>query len=170
MPFQAHITVKDAKKKISVIKLFIQWYDDSVPAYNTDADVEAALLEILPVIDNMIAGQIIHCSISRSMDLPDGLKTSPASTADVEEKANFVFLTPYSKPKITLPTIKDSLVVNGSDVLDESDEDVAMFIFLITDGSSTAWDFVRASDNRDVQIVSYQKAEERFRASGKRGF
>lgn len=166
-PWQATLTVKDNKNKVSFINIYIEYNNSDIGGTNSWENAENAILDLLPVIDNMINGQITRTAISREITLPGGLKAMPGSTADVEEKGVFIFSTNASRPEVTIPTFKDSLVITGSDKINQSDTDVALFIFMMIDGSGTALNFVHPSDNRDTEIVSFIDAYERFRKSGK---
>jgi len=155
-------TVKDRKNKTSFVKFHVQYEDDVELTINTFAQVEAVALDIAPEIDDMITGAITNISISRDIPLPVGIKVSPSTTSDIEEKGVFVFKTLVSKPRVTVPTIRDSYIVDGTDLIDTSQ--VAVFLFLMTDGSGSPSEYVRPSDSRDAVIFGYEKAYEKFKS------
>ena len=161
--WEVTITVKDEANHAGLLRMWVEYHDEDVPAFSSFANVESNVNNILPFIDNMISGVIENVSISRNIDLPGGLKSTAGSTSDVEEKGVFVFRTSFGNTRISLPTFKDSLVVSGTDEIDTSDTDVAAFIFRVIDGSSTPWEFVRGADYRDEPIISFVDAYEKFK-------
>lgn len=158
------LTIVDEADKQSKVTIYFENADsDLEDGYNTFESINDAAQELLPVIDSMITGQIKRASIGRAIRLPSELKGFATSTSDVEEKGLFIFKTSYSRPRISIPTIKDSIIVDGGSWIDQSDPDVAMFIFMMIDGSGTAMDFTHASDNRCDVIYDLDTAYEIFK-------
>ncbi len=159
------LTVKDEQDRTSFINFYIENFDEAEGSLNLFASVETAVQDIVPFIDGMITGLITRISIGRAVALPSGLKTLPSLVSDVEEKGVFVFETLFGRTTVTLPTFKDSLVLDGSDQIDTFDPDVVSFVFRMTDGDGTPLEYVRPSDNRGNVIFSLLSATEKFRSN-----
>lgn len=161
-------TIKDRKQKTGFMIFYVLKYDPIELLFNSWSDAELVAIDIAGWIDNMITGAIVNISISSEVDLPGSLKSTIGVTADIEEKAIFIFETPYSKPRVTVPTIKESLIVDFSDLIDTSDADVANFIFkMIDDGTGASSKFVRTSDSRGIEIQGLITAYSKFKKSVK---
>lgn len=166
-PYQVKYTIRDRKNKISTMTVYLQLFNVVNDVENDVNDVENAIVLIGQYIDAMINGAIVNVSYTRNVPIT-GIKTTATSTADVEEKGVFVFSNSIQNQRITIPTFKDSLVIDGSDRIDTTNTDVSTFIFGMTDGSATILETVVPTDNRDLALSGFVEAFESFRRSSKR--
>src|SRR3972149_1428064 len=86
----------------------------------------------------------------------------PGTTADVQEKARFVFRTVGGFFKsISLPTFVESLFSAGSKDVDLTDTDVAAFVTAMIAGITVAsTETVEPSDVREADITELEAASE----------
>lgn len=164
-PTKVTYTIKDNKGKTAFLSVWLKYDYPSIPSTSTLSQIESAAQYLATIIDPLISGQISNINYTRQVDLPGGLSGMAGSTSDVEEKGVFQFTTSQSNVDIVLPTFLDSLVVNGSQDIDQSDSDVIQFIFDITDGSGSPLEFTQPSDNRDTEISGFFDAYEQFKKS-----
>lgn len=94
-----------------------------LPSALTDADAETAALAVGAALQG--ASDAVLVAVSMSYDYLDtvALATQAPETADVERKGVFVFRAdnPNIKSRIEVPSIKNTLVVDGSNVLNIAD-------------------------------------------------
>lgn len=158
------ITVRDNKGKISTTEV-------KIPTGLTLANMIEFAQDLITLFDAITSGVIIGVSIGISVDTSGlGLTAVAGSTADVEEKGVFQFVTSGGfYTTVNVPCIADSDVVSGSDAIDQSDPDIAAFIAAMTGGLTlTDLSVVQPCDSREDDIVSLAFARERFVSSGKR--
>lgn len=165
LEWRVTVTIRDNSSNRSRMAIWFQKEDDGGAIQITYAGVAAAMDYLLPIIDDMINGQIIGCSISREIPLVAGLKVAPNASSDVEEIGVFKFRTLESDVFIKIPTWQDNLVLSGTDVIDTDDPDVTDFIFAVIDGTATPLEDVRPSDNRGLSVFAFVEAYEQFRQS-----
>lgn len=157
-------TIRDNKGKTSTTEVKIP------TGIDIDNMIEFAQ-DLAGLLDAITNGQIISVGIGISVDLSAlGLTAAAGSTADVEEKGQFQFQTVGGYyTTVNVPAISDTDVVDGSDVLDQTDADIAAFIAAMTAGLTlTDASTVQPTDSREDDITTLVYARERFRASGKR--
>lgn len=86
--------------------------------------------------------------------------TVPLANSDVQEKAQFVFNAANNLNYVMqIPTLDESVLVAGSDLIDQTNVGVAAMITLMEDGDGT----IVPVNNRDQDIVSIDYARELFR-------
>lgn len=157
-------TVRDNKGKTSTTEV-------KIPTGITLSNMIEFAQDLAGLFDAITNGQIVNVGIGISVDISGlGLTAAPGSTADVEEKGQFQFQTDGGYyTTVNVPAISDTDVVDGSDVLDQGDADIAAFIAAMTAGLTlTDTSVVQPTDSREDDITTLVFARERFRASGKR--
>lgn len=87
-------------------------------------------------------------------------------TADNEEKGTFLFNTSFRDPvRMQIPGFKDSLVIEGSNSIDQSDVDVATYIAIMIAGLTLGdLTVIQPCDIGDEDIVSIKDAYESFKS------
>lgn len=103
-------------------------------------------------------------SLTFAIDLSGlGLRTVAGITADIAEKAAFLFNTAVTglRAKLRIPTLRETLVPPGSDAIDTADVDVAAFIAamengIVVSGPAT----VEPTDDRENDITALTTARE----------
>jgi hypothetical protein len=93
------------------------------PDTSTLADFNSFLTDYAPLLDAITDGQITAAHVRQQLALPSGLKSAPASTAEVERTGLFNYTmsgNPY-KFGIDVPAIADSKIVSGKINLTDSD-------------------------------------------------
>lgn len=167
MAWNVTITIQDNKRKLAYMSFHIWQYDPSLEQSVSFEDAENGVLDLLPILVPLIAGKIIGVHIGRPIAWTT-TKPEPDDTSDVEEKGVFKFGTGESEVIITIPTIRDDIFIDGTGDIDEFNEYVAPFTFAMYDGSGSALEYYKASDNRDVPIAFLINGKKRFRKSSKR--
>lgn len=120
------------------------------------------------LIDAAVNTQMTSIAISLGVTLPGGLQSGAGVGADVEEKGAFQFSTVGGwKTRVNLPGLTESLVIAGTDAIDETDAAVAALITAFESGITLpiAGGTLSPCDAREDDIVSLDFARERFRAS-----
>lgn len=120
------ISVEDGKSSNSIITI-------PLPAATAITDAVLFAQAIWPLIDPLITGGNV---VARVSQVVSGIASSnPLGSADIQEKAKFVFqsLAPFTKA-LSLPTFLETKMVPGSDIVDTSDTDVAAFVTAMVDG------------------------------------
>lgn len=168
IPMKMIYTIRDRKNKTSTMCVYLKFDYPDIPAQLDLSNAITIAQHVAGLIDAMISGAIVNINLNQSVSLPVGIKTMATSTADVEEKAIFKFSGAFAESTITIPTFKDSLIIDGSDAVDQTDADVVAFIFDMIDGSLSPLDNYDISDSRDNPISRIDDAYERFSKSGKR--
>lgn len=135
---QVTLTVRDAKNKPGQHRFFIDLDD---PTWNTNdqilVDVVAYLQEVASRVDAIIRGAIVEISLTMSIPLPGGIRTSPELDSDVEEKAKLAYNQPGLAPfENTIPSFDHTLFPTGSTVLDpNSVADVSYLVQLLVNST-----------------------------------
>lgn len=121
------IILKDRDNNIGSVSLY---YPSTNTLANTIAEVEE---DIIPAIQGLSDAVVQNYTISyNAYDLDVSAADAP-ETADVERKGVFVFNNgAFSTTKYEVPSVKNSLVVDGSNVLNVADPLVQAFIDAIT--------------------------------------
>lgn len=119
-----NIQVRDRDNNISSVSFYY-------PSGNTVANIQAEVEDtLIPAIQALTDGVVSGWGIMfNAVDLDLDPATDAPETSDVERKAVFVFSNgAYSTTKYEVPSVKNSLVVDGSNVLNVADPAVAGFI------------------------------------------
>lgn len=137
----------------------------NLPSATTLANASLAVQEAIKLIDLITDGQITGATMSFPVVLPAGIKSTPADTSRIGLGALFDFNTSGGhSTKMNIPTRKESIITDGTDVVDVADDDVANFLAEMTagldltavGGSGT----VSPSDTRGEDITSLDEAYE----------
>lgn len=158
------VTFKDRKGKTATTEV-------KIPTGLSLADMVEFAQQMAVLIDAITTGQIISVGIGIRIDTSGlGLTAAAGTTADVEEKGKFQFLTDGGfYTTVNIPCWSDINTVDFSDVIDTADTDVAAFIAAMISGlTMTSTNVVAPTDAREDDIVGISFARERFRGSGKR--
>lgn len=102
-------------------------------------------------------------SLTFSIDLSGlGLRTVAGITADIAEKAAFLFNTAITglRAKLRIPTFRETLVPPGSDAVDLADVDVAAFKTAMESGIVTTGGTISPTDDRENDITGLTTARE----------
>lgn len=140
----------------------------NVPGATTFTNVVEFAVELFPLIDALIMGQIIGFSVTAEEIFSSGVKTSPVAGADVEEGARFGFMTAGGHPtSVRLATFDEAHMVAGSALVDQADADVIAFVTAMTGGIDLTGGLpvVSPSDTRDEDITTLSYAKDAFQAS-----
>jgi hypothetical protein len=125
-------TFKDNKGKTAPCKIHVP-STFSVAQYIEFAQAAAQILA------NLSSAKLVNVSISVGVDLSAATIRSVASTtADIFQKAVVSVRSIVSGlfARFNIPTIQDSIVIEGTDQLDTSDADVAALVIALEDGIS----------------------------------
>jgi len=149
-------SIEDGKSSQSIVTF-------PLPAATAIADAIAFAKTVWPILDPLITGGNV---VARVSQIVSGITSSnPLGSADIQEKAKFVFqsLAPFTK-SISLPTFLEAKMVAGSDVVDTSDTDVAAFITAMVDGLDTTGQggsgTISPCDIRDEDLSAFVTAVE----------
>jgi len=131
-----------------------------VPGTTAVADAIDFAEAMILLIEPLLAGTLRDARISIGVGFTPW--ASALSTADVQEKARFVFRTVGGFVKsISLPTFVESLFSAGSKDVDLTDTDVAAFVTAMIDGITVAsTETVEPSDVREADITELEAASE----------
>lgn len=121
-------------------------------------------------LDAILYGRVQGAQVNVPVDV-SGLTTNLSSGADdVENIGSFQFRTADGRPVIVnIPCFDESMVVAGSDGINQSNPAVAAFLAMMTNGLSVTGGTIIPCDVGEDDIVTVDYARERTRASGKRG-
>ena len=118
------------------------------------------------LVAKVCTARVTAVSLTVSVDLAGlGLKTSAASVAKVGRKLFFKFATAVTGfiGRTLFPTLKESLVVAGSDNIDMTDTDVAALASAFEDGIVVTGGTVTYTNDRGHDITNTDVAKEQFR-------
>lgn len=110
-------------------------------------------------VDKLIGGIIVACAIVEHIALDGSLRTEANTGADVEEGAQFIWLTENGyRPEFRIPTFKESLMVSGTATVDITDTDVNTFVTNIilgyfNDGIETARQDITDKYGDDIEAL-----------------
>lgn len=121
--WQVSIGFQDRDKNISGMGFFL-------PAALSHADAYASALAIATAADALSDATLMSISLSLGAWDAVAVATPAPETSDVERKGSFTFVTDNRnlKTRIEVPSIMNSLVVDGANVLDVNNAAVASFI------------------------------------------
>ena len=126
----------------------------------TLANLNTFAATYLNVLDPIIDGQITAATFKVKATLPTGIKTAPAATAEAERNGVFNFSqanVPY-KNGIAVPTIADSVIVNGKiDLTNTSIQSWITVITVVSSGITVISKFLNALQNLVDAFISFRK-------------
>jgi hypothetical protein len=163
MAFTVLYTIRDGKGEQSTTEV-------NVPSSLTLSQVTTFAGQMASLIDDLISGAITRIGVALLVDLPVGLKSTPANTSDVEEGARFQFRTDGGFfTSMRIPTFLESLINAGSKDVDLTDTAVAAFVNAMEDGidpdAGGPQPPIPPCDKREEDIVSLDFAREQFLSS-----
>ena len=125
--------------------------------------VDAFSADIATALGGLSDASIIGYSLTQSSQDPE--YATPGETSDVERKGTFSFRDSGNNPVIVaVPSIKNSLVVNGTQVLNATDPLVLAFTNLFTTG---VLGVVRPISQAGLDVVRLKSAKKVHRKSSK---
>lgn len=155
MPFQAaawsiDLTFVDRDRNTSTMTAYV---DDAT----LFADAEVIANGLVAAVGALSDSPIVGYSVSRRYR-EDGT-IDPPEISDVERKGYFAFrLADGRLTSFSVPSVKNTLVVDGSNIINRSDPLVVAFAAAIQTGGT---------DRVGVSIDTLEKAEKRHRGSAK---
>jgi hypothetical protein len=121
------------------------------------------------LLDEMVHGRLSAGNLVVDIDISSLTSNSLVADSDVEELGSFQFNTPdFRTVNINVPCIDESLVLAGSDNLDQADSDVSAFVAAIENGIAVTGGTIIPSDVDGQTGLEMYATREIFRASGKR--
>lgn len=153
------LTFRDNKKKTSTTKIH---FEDGMSIANY---VDAAYA-IGQTIVNLSSAKLVRASLAFSVDLSSATIRSIANTAaDIAQKALIIVrsFTVGQFAKYNVPTTLDSIFVDGTDILDETDSDVAALITALEDGIDVGAVTVTPRTKRQALLDTVSSTREIFR-------
>lgn len=166
LPIGISFDVCDGKGKKSNVVIH-------VPSGTGLADIIGFGQEAAVVIQALLAGEICGISASLPITVPAGVAAAVAAVnSDREEGQKYGFSTLQGfNTVVRIPAAKENPVIAGSDLLDQTDVDVAAFIDLMVNGITTVpsggTGVITPVDSRDEDIVSIRYAREDFKRYGR---
>lgn len=121
-------------------------------------------------VDNMIDGVIVdfYATIHFDPTIFTGLKTTPLES-DVENKGFFGFESAQGfASSVTIPTIKDSVVDDDTNLIDTSDSAVQSFVTAMTSNFVDNALNIVPTNSRDEALTKLNAAYQQFRRSRKK--
>lgn len=110
--------------------------------------------------------QVTSASVCIGLDVSTAsLKTVVNAVSDVAQKAQFIFNTATQgfKKIVRLPAFNEFKFLPNSDVVDQSDLDIAAFLTTMENGVAVTLGSVNPSDARENDITSLSSSRELFR-------
>lgn len=121
------------------------------------------------LLDDMVHGVVTSAELSIAVDISSLTSNALVADSDVEELGSFQFSTTEGRlVNVNIPAIDETLVLAGSDSIDQSAAAVAAFIAAMENGIVTAGGTIQPSDVNEIDITDTVFAREAFRSSGKR--
>lgn len=161
MYFFVSYGVRDAKNANSSMQV-------KFPSNNDLDTIMEFALSTAQLIDPLIRGQITSVGVGVALDLPGALKDAPLATSDVEEGAEFSFLTTGGAKHNTgfrIPTFDETFLVSGTREVDTANATVDALVDRITEGFTAGLVNVSPSNLYGEDIVSLDSARESFTSS-----
>lgn len=125
--------------------------------------------QMATLLDAILGGRVESAEVCFGIDISGLTSNAALSTSDVEEIGAFQFRTVDGLTVgVNVPCIDETKVAGGSDELNQADTAIAAFIAAMEDGLATGGGTVAPCDVGEVDIISTDFAQERFRASGSR--
>lgn len=128
-PVRFNLTIEDRDKNKSRCTI-------PFPATVTIADLITNLAAIEALVAALTDAYIVDGTISIDLKQTTVNATPPPETSDVERKGSFTFKTAVegSFAKVEVPSIANTLVIDKTNLVNESDAAVAAFIAFMTGG------------------------------------
>jgi len=151
-------TIRDEKGARSLVEIYL-------PSATTIALAQDFVTAVAPLLEALITGAIERVGICVSGTLPGGLRASPLANSDVEEGARFIFTSAGGyTTSVRIPTFDDTLILEGTNIVDSDAGAVTSFVAGMTAGLAT----VQPTDYRSADITALKSAREDFQRSRKR--
>ena len=118
------------------------------------------------VLANASTGRVTSASICIGLDISGAtLKATALTGADVFQKAFIQFNTAVAgfRARLKMPTLNETLVVAGSDALDQTAPAVAAFISAYEDGVVVTGGTIAPCDDRENDVTALGIAKQLFR-------
>lgn len=111
-------------------------FDSALTASGLETELLALGAAIAAVVDSVL----VAISYTRTLqEIDQTVLNSAPETSDVERKGVFVFNTSYgTNSKMELPSIKNTLVVDGSNIINMADAAVIAFLAAVAPGTPGA--------------------------------
>lgn len=163
MAYTATYSIVDAKGARSTTSVNFRDEDDYERVVDAAGDMAV-------LINDLISGQIVGISLTRTVDVPGAVRSAPVTNSDVEEGARFQFRTTNGfDTSLRLPTFLESKIATNSKAVNLTDTQVAAFITAMTEGIVTNVGGTNVTldptDSRGEDIVSLSFAREQFVSS-----
>lgn len=155
-----NITVLDDKGKSSLSKIRIP----NTFTFAQMGEFAADAAQLIAIASNGVITEV-NVSVPLSVSFA-GLKAVAGILSDVAQKAFFVARSTFAGlfSRFSIPTLDEDKVLDGSDVLDTADADVAAMITAIEDGIDIGLGvFVQPVTTRGNPIAEVSQATELFR-------
>jgi len=156
LTWELSLTLEDEEGKKSVVSLHL-------PGGTLQADAEAFASAFALLLDVLTGAKITRIALALIVTLPGGLKANALLESEVEIGARFGFIDAQAfRTSVRVPSFLQSLLVVGSNNVDQEQVDVAAFMSAITEGLTPIATLVQPSTNRGDDIVSLSTAIEAF--------
>lgn len=145
--------------------------DKSTVAINLPDDLTLAQVvefsdEFAPILDAVTGCVIRSVSLSSGIALPAGLAGAATDGSRVEAGARFIFETENGyTTAVRIPGIPESMIVDGSRLVDQANASVIAFINAMEAGIAVTGGTAEPSDYREDDIVDTLSAVESFQRS-----
>lgn len=124
-------TVLDGKGKSSQFLLNLP-DQTAQPTMSVQLDMA---YQLQTLVDEIIDGQIVRCSVIFDVPLDPTLKSVPGANSDVEQQAEFSFESSTGfNTQTNIPAVLDSIFVLASPIVDLSNGDVQDFVQAVLSG------------------------------------
>lgn len=149
------VTIKDAKGERATLSLCF-------PGATTFAAAETYAATFLITLKALIDGEIEKARVYGTIAIPGGAQGAAAAGSDVEEGGLFVFKDANGFPAtVRVPTLKESKVTAGSNVINTGDADVTTFVNQIVAGLAGT----NPATSHGDDITALSSAKEKFKKS-----
>lgn len=136
----------------------------------TVAQIELWLTSFSPVLATVIRGAVNGISLTRSINVPTTLPTTPQPGSDREEKLRGIFdtITGFTG-RFSIPTLNEAKVNVGSSSINQADADVVLLTTLIEFGVLSGLELIAPTDSRGESINNITSLNEVFTSSSSGG-
>lgn len=156
-----NFTFADDKGKSSFCKI-------RIPSSLTFAEMIGFAQAAGQLLVNASGGYLTSVSVSFALDISAaGFATVASTLSDIAQKAFIVAKGLISGlfARFKIPTLDESKVESGTDLLDTSDADIAALLTAIEDGIDVGGTMIQPVMERNVAITDVSQATELFRKS-----
>jgi len=127
--------------------------------------IEAAVQHQI-FVDALTGCQIVRCGLLIDVPIDVSLKSTPESTSDLEEGAEFIFRADNTfTSQIRIPGFLDSKFVSASPEVDLTDSDVLDFVDSMTDGLDGGSGLLDVQSSRGDDLTTLASAKKSFQKS-----